>query len=114
MASRFRFRRGPDERNREGRRCGRRLGALKPLNPKTRFETHLDREGKPAERLDMAELQLSVLSRQCLGRRIPDRVTLDREVAAWLRDRQAKPIDWRFTAKDARIKLKKLYPSLQA
>ena len=62
--------------------------------------------------LDMAELQLSVLSRQCLDRRIPDRAMLEREVAAWLRDHQSKPIEWRFTAKDARIKLKKLYPSI--
>ena len=64
--------------------------------------------------LDMAELQLSVLSRQCLDRRIADRATLEREVAAWVRDQQSKPIQWRFTTKDARIKLKKLYPSIQA
>lgn len=64
--------------------------------------------------LDMAELQLSVLCRQCLDRRIPERAMLEREVAAWLRDHQAKPIEWRFTTKDARIKLKKLYPSIQA
>lgn len=64
--------------------------------------------------LDMAELQLSVLSRQCLDRRIPDRAMLEREVAAWVRDHQAKPIEWRFTTEDARIKLKKLYPSIQA
>jgi len=64
--------------------------------------------------LDMAELQLSVLSRQCLNRRIPDCATLEGEVAAWLREHQSKPIEWRFTAKDARIKLKKLYPSIQA
>jgi hypothetical protein len=62
--------------------------------------------------LDMAELQLSVLSRQCLDRRIADRATLEREVTAWLRDHQSKPIEWRFTTKDARIKLKKLYPSI--
>ena len=62
--------------------------------------------------LDMAEVQLSVLSRQCLDRRIPDRAMLEREVAAWLRDHQSKPIEWRFTTKDARIKLKKLYPSI--
>jgi transposase len=63
--------------------------------------------------LDMAELQLSALCRQCLDRRIPDRAILEREVAAWLRDHQSKPIHWRFTTKDARIKLKKLYPSFQ-
>ena len=64
--------------------------------------------------LDMAELQLSVLSRQCLDRRIPDRAMLEREVTAWVRVHQAKPIEWRFTTKNARIKLKKLYPSIQA
>jgi len=64
--------------------------------------------------LDMAEVQLSVLCRQCLDRRIPDRAMLEREVAAWLRDHQSKPIEWRFTTKNARIKLKKLYPSIQA
>jgi hypothetical protein len=63
--------------------------------------------------LDMAEMQLSVLTRQCLDRRIPDRATLEREVAAWQRDHQSKPIQWRFTTKDARIKLRKLYPSFQ-
>jgi len=68
---------------------------------------------KHASWLDMAELQLSVLSRQCLDRRIPDRATLEAEVAAWLKDHQSKPIEWRFTAGDARIKLKKLYPSFQ-
>jgi hypothetical protein len=68
---------------------------------------------KHASWLDMAELQLSVLSRQCLGRRIADRETLEGEVAAWLQDHQSKPIEWRFTTGDARIKLKKLYPSLQ-
>lgn len=62
--------------------------------------------------LDMAEIQLSVLSRQCLDRRIPNRAMLEAEVAAWLRDHQSRPIEWRFTAQDARIKLKKLYPSI--
>ncbi len=63
--------------------------------------------------LDMAELQLSVLCRQCLNRRIKDRPTLQREVEAWLRHHQAKPIDWQFTTEKARVKLKKLYPSFQ-
>ena len=62
--------------------------------------------------LDMAEMQLSVLSRQCLDRRIPDRESLEQEVAEWLRDHQSKPIAWRFTMNDARIKLRKLYPSI--
>jgi transposase len=64
--------------------------------------------------LNMAEIELSHLSRQCLDRRIPDRDTLEKEVSAWLKQRnlQASRVDWQFTAQDARIKLKKLYPTL--
>jgi hypothetical protein len=66
--------------------------------------------------LNMAEIELSVLARQCLGRRLPDRDTLAREVAAWQADRNAaiKTIKWRFTTTDARIKLRHLYPSFDA
>ena len=65
--------------------------------------------------LNMAELELSVLSRQCLDRRIPDQATLEQEVKAWEAQRNASsaPMNWRFTTADARIKLKRLYPSLQ-
>jgi hypothetical protein len=65
--------------------------------------------------LNMAEIELSVLNRQCLDRRVPDRAVLEREVAAWVAERNTKgaPIDWRFTTDDARIKLRRLYPSLQ-
>ncbi len=65
--------------------------------------------------LNMAEIELSVLSRQCLDRRVPDATTLSTEVAAWEARRNAvsRPIDWRFTTDDARIKLKRLYPSIQ-
>jgi DDE superfamily endonuclease len=65
--------------------------------------------------LNIAEIELSVLSRQCLDRRVPDAATLAREVAAWQERRNAAPctVDWRFTTADARIKLKRLYPSLQ-
>ena len=65
--------------------------------------------------LNMAEIELSVLSRQCLNRRIPDQATLQREVAAWQarRNSQQRGIDWRFTTEDARIKLKHLYPSIK-
>jgi hypothetical protein len=63
--------------------------------------------------LNMAETELSVLQRQCLNRRIPDQETLTCEVAAWesKRNQDAVKVNWRFTTKDARIKLKKLYPS---
>jgi len=65
--------------------------------------------------LNMAEIELSVLSRQCLDRRIPDRETLEHHVLAWVeeRNRSAAPVDWRFTTDDARIKLKRLYPSIE-
>ena len=63
--------------------------------------------------LDMAEIEFSVLARQCLDRRIPDEVTLRREVAAWeeARNTNATKVDWRFITDKARIKLKRLYPS---
>ena len=65
--------------------------------------------------LNMAEIELGVLGRQCLDRRIADKITLVSEVAQWETDRNATAsrIDWRFTTADARIKLKRLYP-LQA
>ena len=75
-----------------------------------RFEWHYT--PKHGSWLDMAESELAVLSGQCLNRRIPDKATLAREVAAWLKwrnDHHAKA-DWRFTSADARIKLKSLYP----
>lgn len=66
--------------------------------------------------LNMAEIELSVLSRQCLAQRIPDQPTLSKQVAAWEKARnQAKAtINWRFTTNDARIKLKRLYPVISS
>jgi hypothetical protein len=66
--------------------------------------------------LNMAEIELSVFARQCLNRRIPDQDTLQSEAAALEaeRNRTAATVDWRFTTTDARIKLKKLYPVIQA
>ena len=65
--------------------------------------------------LDMAEIEIGVMARQCLDRRIPDQSVLRREVGAWQqqRNRDAIRVDWRFTTEDARIKLKSLYPSIQ-
>ena len=65
--------------------------------------------------LNMAEIELSILSRQCLDRRIPDQETLKKEIAAWQgkRNALAQPMEWRFTNEDARVKLKKLYPKKQ-
>lgn len=64
--------------------------------------------------LNMADIALGVLSRQCLDRRIPDQDTLKRAVASWQDKRnQAKvSVDWRFTTAHARIKLIRLYPSI--
>jgi DDE superfamily endonuclease len=64
--------------------------------------------------LNMAEIELSILSRQCLDRRIPDQEALKAEVIAWQAKRNAiaRPMEWRFTNEDARVKLKKLYPTL--
>lgn len=64
--------------------------------------------------LNMAEIELSVLARQCLARRIPDQQSLKNQVAAWEshRNRHYCKIDWRLTTDDARIKLKRLYPSI--
>jgi hypothetical protein len=66
--------------------------------------------------LNMAETELSVLARQCLDRRLDSKEALTHEVAAWEkeRNRACTTIDWRFTTADARVKLKRLYPSYQA
>jgi hypothetical protein len=63
--------------------------------------------------LNMAEIELSVLRRQCLDRRVPDHAALQAEVTAWQDRRNAdgRPIQWRFTTADARIKLQRLYPT---
>ncbi len=62
--------------------------------------------------LNIAELEWSVLRRQCLTRRIPDRQTLETEVEAWVaaRNQVRTPVDWRFTVEDAREKLAHVYP----
>lgn len=64
--------------------------------------------------LNMAEIELNVLTKQCLNRNIDNMKTIRTEVAAWQkhRNKKSKKIDWQFTTSDARIKLKKLYPSI--
>jgi hypothetical protein len=78
-----------------------------------RFEIHYT--PKHGSWLDMAETELSVLARQCLKRRIDNMEELKREIAAWEKERNkvASEMDWRFTTENARIKLKRLYPSIQ-
>ena len=65
--------------------------------------------------LNMAEIELSVLHRQCLKARIPDKHTLMQKVAAWQtrRNASASTVNWRFTTADARIKLERLYPTIE-
>lgn len=77
-----------------------------------RFEFHYT--PKHGSWLNMAEIELSALSRTCLDRRIPDKCMLTQEVATWESERnaQSRTVEWRFTPDDARIKLKKLYPTI--
>ena len=77
-----------------------------------RFEWHYT--PKHGSWLDMAECELSVLSRQCLNRRMADKPTLTEEVAAWQQSRNNRhaKADWHFTNAEARIKLKRLYPAM--
>jgi hypothetical protein len=65
--------------------------------------------------LNVAEIELSVFTKQCLDRRIPDMTTLQQEAKAWYRKRNSnqKAVDWQFTTDDARVKLKRLYPQIQ-
>ena len=66
--------------------------------------------------LNIAECELSVLTRQCLDRRVPDIESLRAETRTWYhqRNRNQKSVDWQFTTETARIKLKRLYPQIQA
>jgi len=77
-----------------------------------RFEIH--HTPKHASWLNMAEIEIGVMSRQCLNERIPSKGTMASKVAAWTNSRNAKTlsVDWRFTTADARIKLKYLYPKI--
>ena len=92
----------------EARRIAERLEVH--YTPKS-LATRLDRVA--GSWMDMAEIEIGALARQCLNRCISDQSTLRREVGAWQqqRNRDAIRVDWRFTTSDARIKLKPLYPS---
>jgi DDE superfamily endonuclease len=65
--------------------------------------------------LNMADIECSALQRQCLDRRLPDQETLHEEIAAWEERRNAHEVkvNWRFTTADARIRLRRLYPSIK-
>ena len=101
---------------------------LNTHHPSSLYEAFEPGEARPiAERLEihctpkhgswlnMAEIELGVLARQCLDRRIPSQEILREETWAWesQRNHDAIRADWRFTTQDARIKLKSLYPSIQ-
>jgi hypothetical protein len=101
------------------------LDNLRTHNPKNLYEAFPPAEArriarrlefhytpKHASWLNMVEIEISVLSAQCLARRIPDRETLEREVAAWKvrRDRSGERIKWMFSVESARTKLGKRYP----
>ena len=81
--------------------------------PAGRFKCHYT--PKHGSWMNVAAMELSVPARQCLDRRIPDFDALRREVAAWVRDRNAAVIgvDWQFNTVDARVKLKRLYPTIE-
>jgi DDE superfamily endonuclease len=69
---------------------------------------------KHASWLNQVEIELSVLSRQCLEKRIGDRLTLELEIAAWEKQRnsQQASVNWRFKTTDARRKMERLYPNI--
>ncbi len=77
-----------------------------------RFEWHYT--PKHGSWLNIAECELSVIARQCLGRRIPDRTTLETGTRAWTENRNtaSAKVNWRFSTDDARIKLAHLYPQI--
>jgi hypothetical protein len=104
------------------------LDNLNPHAPSSLYEVYEPAEARRIARrlelhftpkhgswLNMAEIELSALARQCLKRRLASEAGLSREVAAWAtaRNNSGASVDWRFTTDDARIKLKRLYPSLQ-
>ena len=90
--------------------------AVEPAEAKSlvdRCELHFT--PKHGSWLNMAEIEFSALPRQCLDRRIPDQETLQAEGGAWQarRNAQGVQVNWRFTTADARIRLKRLYPSIK-
>lgn len=92
-------------------------GAFPPAEAKRladRLEIHYT--PKHGSWLNMAETELSILQRQCLDRRIAQRETLDQEIQNWARQRNRRraTVRWQFTTANARIKLRRLYPSIQA
>lgn len=97
------------------------IGAFYEVFPPEEAKALIDRfefinTPKHGSWLNMAEIELNVMQKQCLNRRIGDIKTLKREVGHWVKNRNNKKccINWQFTTQDSRIKLKRLYPSLEA
>lgn len=96
-----------------------RLAALYELYPPERARSTAEklevvRTPRHGSWLNIAECELSVLTREGLDKRVPDRQTLQEQVKAWYSRRNQKQtrVNWQFTTKDARVKLKKLYPAI--
>ena len=94
------------------------IGSFYEVYPPERAKAIIDKleiiyTPKHGSWLNMAEIELNILQSQCLNRRIPDTITLDKEVTAWVLARNSKEcrINWQFTVADSRIKLKRLYPT---
>lgn len=90
--------------------------AFEPAEARRLFERlEIHHTPKHGSWLNVAECELSVFTRQCLARRMPDLPTLRAEAEAWRRARNdgQKSVDWRFTTNEARAKLKRLYPQIQ-
>lgn len=95
------------------------LAALYELYPPERARSiveklELVRTPKHGSWLNIAECELSVLTRQGLTKRVADKKTLEEQVNSWYYQRNStqKKVNWQFTTKDARVKLKKLYPAI--
>lgn len=97
------------------------LGSFYDVYPPEKAKALIDRfdfvyTPKHGSWLNMAEIELNVMQKQCLSRRIPDFVMLSDQVVAWTKSRNDKEccINWQFTTQDSRIKLKRLYPTIDA
>lgn len=90
-----------------------RFGAEEARRLTERLEIHYTPEH--GSWLNMAEIELSVLTGQCLCRRIGEKAELQEEIAAWqqARNEAETTVNWRFTTEDARVKLRRLYPSIE-
>ena len=97
------------------------IGSFYEVYPPDKAKALIDRfefiyTPKHGSWLNMAEIELNVMQKQCLNRRIPDIEMLSHQVTAWTKARNNKEcrINWQFTTQDSRVKLKRLYPTIDA